>query len=125
MLWQTIRAYFLPSAHPGVRPVREKGGEEFRPKVDEWGKRVDQGDWGSVWEGYQADRIRDQNRAVVRPHMGLYIRRWAVLAAILWGISEVLGWLGLALADWVLLAAAVGAGIMVVMLVLLRQEMQS
>ncbi|MFB6259762.1 MAG: hypothetical protein ABEJ96_07960, partial [Thiohalorhabdaceae bacterium] len=88
MLWQTIRAYFLPSAHPGVRPVREKGGEEFRPKVDEWGRRVEEGDWGSIWEGHQADRIREQNRAVVRPFMGRYIRRWAVLAGLLWAFSQ-------------------------------------
>ena len=125
MLWRTILAYFLPSAHPGLRPVRESGGEEFRPKVDEWGKRVEEGDWSSVWEGYQADRTREYNRALVRPFMGRYIRRWAVLAGILWGLSHALAALGLSVAGWGVFALAVGASVMAVLLVLLRQEMRS
>lgn len=123
MLWQTIRAYFLPSAHPGLRPVREGGGEEFRPKVDEWGKRVEEGDWRDVWEGYQADKIRERNRALVRPYMGLYIRRWAVLGAGLWLLAQGIDALGLALAAWLAYAGAVGALVMVVMLILLRTEL--
>ena len=124
MLWRTIRAYFLPSAHPGLRPVREGGGEEFRPKVDEWGKRVEAEDWGSVWDGYRADRIRARNRALVRPHMGRYIRRWAGLAAALWLLGEGLAAAGLTVLGWTALAGAGGGLVMVVMLVLLRQEMQ-
>lgn len=125
MLWRTIRAYLLPSAHPGLRPVREGGGEEFRPKVDEWGNRVEEGDRRDVWEAYQADKIREQNRALVRPCMGLYIRRWAVLGGILWLLGLALTGLGLAIAGWVAYAGAVGALVMVVMLVLLRQELAS
>lgn len=123
MLWRTIRAYFLPSAHPGLRPVREGGGEEFRPKVDEWGNRVDKGDWANVWEGYQADKIREQNRALVRPYMVVYIRRWAVLGGILWLLGEGLTALGLPIAGWLAAAGAVGALVMVVMLVFLRTEL--
>ena len=124
MLWRTIRAYFLPSAHPGLRPVRPGGGEEFRPKVDEWGRRVEEGDWASVWEGYRADKIREQNRALVRPYMGQYIRRWAVVAAGLWLVGHACAGLGLAAAGWTAWVGAAGALVMVVMLILLRQELR-
>ena len=123
MLWRTLLAYFLPSAHPGLRPVREGGGEEFRPKVDEWGNRVEEGDGRDVWQGYQADKIREQNRALVRPYMVVYIRRWAVLGGILWLLGEGLMALGLSIAGWLAAAGAVGALVMVVMLVFLRTEL--
>jgi hypothetical protein len=124
VLWRTLLAYLLPAFHPGLRPVRDGGGEEFRPKVDEWGKRVEEGDWASVWEGYRADKIRERNRALVRPYMGAYIRRWTVLAAGLWGVGQLLGGLGLSIAAWVAVAAAAAALVVAVLLTLLRQEMQ-
>lgn len=124
MLWRTVRAYFLPSAHPGLRPVREGGGEEFRPKVDEWGRRLDQGDWDSTWDAYRADKIRERNRALVRPFMGLYIRRWAGLGGLLWLTSRGLAWAGLAVAGWLVFAAAAGALVMAVLLTLFRHELR-
>ncbi|HKJ70322.1 MAG TPA: hypothetical protein VKA55_01020 [Gammaproteobacteria bacterium] len=125
MLWRTILAYFLPSAHPGLRPVKDGRGEEFHPKINEWGRRVDEGDWGNVWEGYQADKIREHNRALVRPYMGLYIRRWAVTGGLLWLLSQGLGALGLRAGAWTAFALAVLSLVMVVMLVLLRQEIRN
>ncbi|MFP4616344.1 MAG: hypothetical protein ACLFRB_10770 [Thiohalorhabdus sp.] len=124
MLWRTIRAYFLPSAHPGLEPVKDRHGEELFPKRDEYGERVEDQEL-EVWASHRADRRRERNRALVRPYMGLYIRRWAVLGGFLWAASELLGWAGLPLGSWLVFSGAVLAFLMVVMLLLLRQEMSS
>ena len=122
-LWRTLRAYFLPSAHPGLRPVRAGGGEEFRPKRDARGQRVEAAEWRSVWDGHIADRNRAHNRALVRPYMGAYIRRWLGLAAVLWLLSHGLGLAGLVIAAWGLFVLAVLALLTGLLLVLLRQEL--
>ncbi|HKJ86907.1 MAG TPA: hypothetical protein VKA48_00100 [Gammaproteobacteria bacterium] len=124
MLWQTIRAYFLPSAHPGLQPVKDRSGEEFRPKRNEYGKPVEDKDWESVWDSYGAERQRERNRALVRPFMGLYIRRWAALGALLWAISELFYWAGLPVVSWFFFAGTLLAAIMIFLLYLLRQEVR-
>ncbi|MFA9460184.1 hypothetical protein [Thiohalorhabdus methylotrophus] len=123
MLWQTIRAYFLPSAHPGLQPVKDRQGEEFRPKRDGYGRRVERDEWESVWDGYEADQQRARNRALVRPFMGVYMRRWAGLGLLLWIPSELFQWSGLPLLSWPLFLAALGSFLMVFLLFLLREEM--
>jgi hypothetical protein len=123
-LWQTVRAYFLPSAHPDLRPVREGGGQEFRPKLDEFGQRVEAGERENVWDCHRADRARAHNRAVVRPYMGAYIRRWLVLAALLWLASKGMELAGAAFLSWPLSLAAALALVTAFLLVLLRQEVR-
>jgi hypothetical protein len=123
-LWSTLRAFFLPSAHPGLEPVRPGGGEEFRPKLDEWGRRVEAGEAESVWDVHRADRIRARNRAMVRPFMGAYIRRWLGLAALLWLAGKGLDLAGAGLLAVPLSLGATLALITAFLLVLLRQEIK-
>ena len=61
---------------------------------------------------------------MVRPFMGLYIRRWAGLGGLLWLAGQAASGLGLAALGGTALAGAWGALVMAVLLALLRHEMQ-
>lgn len=124
MLWRTVRAYFLPSAHPALRAIRERGGEELFPKVDEWGRRVEAEEGEGVWEIYRADRRRAYNRAVVRPYMGRYVRRWLGLGAVLFLLSRGLAAAGLGWPATGLLVPAGLALLVTLMLLLLWEEIR-